>query len=75
MSNFRLFNIAPDLFPFKNEDKNEGMKKHGLQVMNSIDGAITLLHNNLISELADALIELGIVHNMKEVQLESFAVS
>lgn len=67
---FRLFEIAPDLFPFKNEDNDEGIKKHGSQVMTSIDGAITLLHNNN-PELADTLIELGIVHNMKEVQLES----
>lgn len=76
---FRLFQIAPnliDLFPFKNQsNKDEGMKTHGLQVMNSIDGAITLLGNKDLQELEDNLTELGIVHNMKQVQLGSFAVS
>lgn len=63
-----------DLFPFKDADnKDEGMKQHGLQVMLSIDGAIGLLDNT--EELVDTLVELGIIHNIKDVQLDSFAVS
>ena len=76
---FRLFEIAPDLkdlFPFsKGTNHDEALKKHGLLVMESIDTAISLLGDGNFEELKDTLIELGIVHNMKEVQLDSFAVS
>ena len=41
--------------------------------MESIDGAISMLDNP--EELQENLIELGIIHHMKDVQLESFAVS
>lgn len=51
------------------------MRKHGLTVMETIDTAIGLLEDEKMSELTDTLIDLGIVHNMKQVQLESFAVS
>jgi hypothetical protein len=73
----RLFEIAPallNIFSFKDQDKEEGMKRHGLQVMESIDGAIGLLDGN-IQDLEDTLLELGIIHHMKNVQLDSFAVS
>jgi len=75
----RLFEIAPELvklFPFKDEnitDENPGLRKHGLSVMESIDAAIGLLEKP--EELEEVLIELGIVHHMSEVQLESFGVS
>lgn len=75
----RLFETAPglkNLFPFKTatpEGQAEGLKKHGLQVMESIDGAIDLLDDP--EQLEETLLELGIVHNMKSVQLESFGVS
>ena len=73
----RLFELAPDLinlFPFElNEDSQDGLKKHALQVMQSIDMAIGMLDDQ--NELEDTLTELGIIHNMKSVQLESFAVS
>ena len=79
MSLHRLFEIAPELqnlFPFKEEDidgNNSLLKKHAVQVMESIDGAIGMLGNP--DELQENLIELGIIHHMKDVQLESFAVS
>ena len=41
--------------------------------MESIDAAVGLLGNS--QELEDTLFELGIIHHMKEVQLDSFAVS
>lgn len=76
---FRLFEIAPELlnlFSFKDaSNKDEGMRQHGLNVMESIDAAITLLGSKEMSELVDNLVELGIIHNMKHVQLDSFAVS
>ena len=54
-------------------EEHPGLKRHALQVMDSIDGAIGLLDNP--KELKEVLLELGIVHNMNDVQLESFAVS
>lgn len=77
--NYRLFEIAPDLlqlFPFKGAavtPDNELLKKHGVQVMESIDAAIGMLNNP--EELKETLIDLGIVHHMKDVKVESFAVS
>lgn len=41
--------------------------------MESIDGAIDLLDDP--EQLEETLLELGIVHHMKSVQLESFGVS
>lgn len=64
------------MFSFKNEElnrENEGLRKHGLQVMESIDAAVGLLEDP--EELQEVLITLGIVHHMNEVQLESFGVS
>ena len=52
---------------------NEELKKHGIQVMESIDAAIGMLDNP--AELKETLIDLGIVHHMKDVKVESFAVS
>lgn len=72
----RLFLIAPqllELFTFKDEAEDKGLRKHGLQVMNSIDGAIGLLNEPELLE--ETLIELGIIHNMKSVNIESFGVS
>lgn len=75
----RLFEIAPELknlFPFEDHvvnNEHPGLKRHALQVMDSIDGAISLLDKP--EELKEALLELGIIHNMRDVQLESFAVS
>lgn len=74
-----MFEIAPYLisqFPFKDEvdeAREEGLRKHGLQVMTSIDGAIELLDDPELLE--DTLTELGIIHNMKSVKVESFGVS
>ena len=76
---YRLFEIAPqlqDLFPFKGEElesDNASLKKHAIQVMESIDSAIGMLDNP--EELKETLIGLGIVHHMNDVQLDSFAVS
>ena len=76
---FRLFEIAPELqklFPFDGEAvtaDNELLKRHGIQVMESIDAAIGMLDNP--EELKETLIDLGIVHHMKDVQVDSFAVS
>ena len=52
---------------------NELLKKHGVQVMESIDAAIGMLDNP--EDLKETLIDLGIVHHMKDVKVESFAVS
>ncbi len=76
---YRLFVIAPGLkrlFPFSDEeldDNHPGLKKHALQVMESIDLAIGLLDDP--DELKEVLLTLGIVHNMKNVKVDSFAVS
>lgn len=75
----RLFEIAPelqDLFPFKDEElssDNAMLKKHAVQVMESIDAAIGMLDDP--DELQETLIGLGIVHNMSNVKVDSFAVS
>ena len=75
----RLFEIAPDLkelFPFKEDelsDEHEGLRKHALQVMESVDLAINLLDDS--DELVETLVSLGIVHNMSNVRVDSFAVS
>lgn len=75
----RLFEIAPDLlslFPFDEvSEETPGLKKHASDVMESIDKAIDLLKAGDLEELQDTLLELGIVHHMKSVQVESFAVS
>lgn len=73
----KLFEIAPELqnlFPFAGEDLNgyhEGLKKHARQVMESIDGAVNLLNEPEL--LKETLLELGIIHNMSNVQVGSFA--
>ena len=76
---YRLFEIAPklqELFPFQGEelsDDNKKLRFHALQVMETIDAAIGMLHD--VQTLTDTLVDLGIVHNMKNVKVESFAVS
>lgn len=49
------------------------LKKHAVQVMESIDAAIGMLDDP--DELQETLIGLGIVHNMSNVKVDSFAVS
>lgn len=76
---YRLFEIAPELqelFPFQGEelsDDNKKLRGHALQVMETIDVAIGMLHD--LPKLTDTLEDLGIVHNLKNVQVASFAVS
>ena len=65
-----------ELFPFQGEelsDENKKLRGHALQVMESIDAAVGMLHDT--EKLTDTLLELGIVHNLKNVKVESFAVS
>ncbi len=75
----RLFEIAPELieiFPFDGEDLNDdnvSLRKHSMQVMQSINDALGMADQP--EELKETLIGLGVVHNMSNVQLESFAVS
>ena len=75
----RLFEIAPDLkylFPFKDQDltdDNALLKQHSMQVMESIDMCLGMTDDP--EELQETLVQLGIVHNMNDVQVESFAVS
>ncbi len=75
----RLFEIAPELieiFPFDGEDlddDNVSLKKHAMQVMQSIDDALGMADQP--EELKETLIGLGVVHNMSNVDLKSFAVS
>ena len=77
--NPRLFEIAPDLqdlFPFKGQeltDQNELLKKHAVQVMETVGTAIGIIHDK--PALKDALTDLGIVHHMKSVKIDDFAVS
>jgi len=74
----RLFEIAPELqelFPFQGQELNEEntlLKKHALQVMESVGLAISLMGDP--EQLQETLIELGIIHNMKSVQVKSFEV-
>ena len=78
---FRLFELAPylqALFPFADEELSESsetFQKHALQVMETVDTAVTLILANDISTLEGALIDLGMVHNFKNVKPEHFAVS
>ena len=75
----RLFEIAPDLihlFPFKDQDLSDDnvlLKQHAMQVMESIDACLGMIGD--LEELQETLIQLGIIHNMKDVQVGSFAVS
>ncbi len=75
----RLFEIAPELieiFPFDGkdlDDDNVSLKKHAMQVMQSIDDALGMADQP--EELKETLIGLGVVHNMSNVNLDSFAVS
>ena len=64
------------LFPFRDEelsDENEALRKHAMQVMESINDALGMAAQP--DELKETLIELGVVHNMNSVKVESFAVS
>ena len=64
------------LFPFRDEklsDEHEGLQKHAMQVMESINDALGMAGQP--EELKETLIELGVVHNMNSVKVESFAVS
>ncbi len=75
----RLFEIAPDLqklFSFKDEElteSNEKLKKHAVQVMESVGAAIGIINDQ--EDLEEVLMELGIIHHMKSVRIDSFAVS
>ena len=77
----RLFEIDPnlqDLFPFRGEvltSETEGMKKHALGVMQTIDTAITMVLEGKIVELVAVLQELGTVHSFHNVEPQHFAVS
>ena len=74
-----MFEIAPDLqklFYFSDDeldDNHPGLRKHAMQVMEKIDGAIGLLDEE--EELKEELVGLGIVHHMSNVNVGSFAVS
>ena len=76
---FKLFELAPylqALFPFAEEElseNSESFQKHALQVMETVDTAVTLILANDISTLEGALIDLGMVHNFKNVKPEHFA--
>lgn len=76
---YRLFEIAPELeklFSFAEmttEDKKQKQLQHGMQVMESIGAAIEMLDDP--ETLKETLLGLGIMHNMKDVQVNSFAVS
>lgn len=75
----RLFEIAPQLkeaFSFREdnlEKDNSALIKHGKVVMESIDLAIGMLDD--IETLQETLIDMGVVHNMKEIKIDSFGVS
>ena len=77
----RLFEIDPqlvELFPFRDEEisiNNEGMRKHGLGVMETIDAAITMVLEGNIEELVCTLTELGMVHSIHNVDPQHFGVS
>ena len=74
-----MFEIAPELqelFSFKQEDltpSNERLKKHAVQVMESVGMAIEIIDDQ--SQMEEVLLELGIVHHMKGVKINTFAVS
>ena len=76
---YRLFEISPhlqDLFSFKGQeltDENEGLRKHALDVMKTVDFAINSLDD--IPALQDTLVELGMTHSFKSVKTTHFAVS
>ena len=68
--------MLQDLFSFKGQklcDENEGLRKHALDVMKTVDLAINSLDD--IQTLQDTLVELGMTHSFKDVKKEHFAVS
>ena len=52
-----------------------GLKKHAVDVMESIDKAVELLKVGEVDELQEVLVDLGIIHHMKDVEVKSFGVS
>ena len=76
---YRLFEINPslqDLFSFKGQrlcDENEGLRKHALDVMKTVDVAVNSLDD--IPALQETLVELGMTHSFKSVKTTHFAVS
>lgn len=52
--------------------ENELLKKHALQVMESVGTCIAIIHD--AEKLEEALKQLGMVHNLANVEVKSFAV-
>ena len=66
-------------FPFRDVaydelEESESFLKHSLQVMETIDQAITLLLGGEMEKLVDALIELGLAHAMQGLKSTDFDV-
>ena len=54
-------------------EENALLKKHALQVMESVGTCISIIHDP--AQLEEALKQLGMVHNLANVDVKSFAVS
>ncbi|XP_003387899.1 PREDICTED: neuroglobin-like [Amphimedon queenslandica] len=76
----KLFQIdvsVRDKFPFRDVpyeelEDSESFLKHSLQVMETIDLAITLLLGGEMEKLVEALVDLGMAHAMQGLKPEDF---
>ena len=82
---YRLFKICPqmkELFSFFKDNpeasgENEGMRKHGLTVMETVNIAVERVRNDALAELSEDLFDVGAIHHTLQVDIkpEHFAVS
>lgn len=54
-------------------EENDLLKKHALQVMESVGACISIIDDT--ERLVETLKQLGMVHNLANVEVKSFAVS
>lgn len=68
-----------DKFPFRDVpydelEDSESFQKHSLQVMETIDFAVSLLLGGEMEKLVEALVDLGMAHAMQGLKPEDFDV-
>lgn len=72
MALFSFFKENPEV-----SADNEGMRKHGLAVMQTVDVAVDRIRNGALSELSEDLLDVGVAHHTLQVGIKEqhFAVS
>lgn len=81
----RLFETHPEvkpLFSFFKENSevsgdNQGMRKHGLTVMETVNVAVEHIRKSTLAELAEDLFDVGVAHHTLQINIaeQHFAVS